>query len=451
VASAAGGEAEKEAQARQQYFLFRASVEQALNSLYHTETSLRFMMGLAATDGRLIRPCDEPTTAKVAFDWAAASSEALCRSVELREQKWRVKQRELELISAKNYLLPKLDFVAFYRFNGLGPELVDNAGAPLGQFDSAYGNLFDGHYQEYHLGFEATVPLGFRKEMAGVRNAQLGIARERARLQEMELEVSHQVAFAISDMEADLVLAQTNFNRRAAAQREVEAVSAAYDTGKITLDVLLQAQQVLAQAEGDYYRKLVDYNKLITQVHFRKGSLLEYNGVYLAEGPWPGKAYFDARRRARARDAAIYLDYGFTQPKVFSRGPYCQHVGPAAGSDAAAPAPHPTPAPELLPTPAPEPIQAAPNAQEPALPADPPAEAPAQGASAKGTVPFSQSENGDSPRFAPEGTGPAPVPEAQWTRTGNVSAQFVDGNESGPAPSSAATDPTAAGWQRASR
>ena len=60
-----GGEAEKEAQAREQYFLFRSTAENSLNSLYVTEAKLRYMLGLAATDGRLIRPKDEPTTAKV--------------------------------------------------------------------------------------------------------------------------------------------------------------------------------------------------------------------------------------------------------------------------------------------------------------------------------------------------------------------------------------------------
>ena len=47
--------------------------------------------------------------------------------------------------------------------------------------------------------------------------------------------------------------------------------------------------------------------------------------MYLAEGPWPAKAYFDAHRRARARDAAYFLDYGFTRPDVVSLGPADQH------------------------------------------------------------------------------------------------------------------------------
>ena len=55
-------------------------------------------------------------------------------------------------------------------------------------------------------------------------NAELALARDRAKLRETELEVSHQVAYAIRDMEANLVMSETNFNRRLASQRNVEAV-----------------------------------------------------------------------------------------------------------------------------------------------------------------------------------------------------------------------------------
>jgi hypothetical protein len=73
-----------------------------------------------------------------------------------------------------------------------------------------------------------------------------------------------------------------------------------------------------------------------------KGSLLEYDGVFLAEGPWPAKAYFDARRRARHRDASHYINYGFTQPRIVSQGPYEQGAGQmAADEDAPMEAPLP--------------------------------------------------------------------------------------------------------------
>ncbi len=358
-----GGEASAEAQAREQYFIFRSTAEQALSQLYQVESKLRYMMGIAATDGRLIRPADDPTTAKISFDWSQVQSEAMCRSVEIREARWRVKQRELELIAAKNYLLPRLDLDARYRWNGLGTDLVDRGNSSIS--GGAIDNLASGQFQDWHLGIQGSIPIGFRKQKDGVDNAELALARDRAKLRETELEVSHQVAFAIRDMDANLVLTETNFNRRLASQRNVEAILATYDAGQNgidTLNILLNAQRSLAQAESDYFRSVTNYAKAISQVHYRKGSLLEYNGVYLTEGPWPAKAYFDARRRARTRSAALYLDYGFTYPKVLSQGPNPQFSGRPMASEeipgnvpASAPKQPSGTSPEVLPAPQPQP------------------------------------------------------------------------------------------------
>ena len=177
------------------------------------------------------------------------------------------------------------------------------------------------------------MPIGFRRELSGVRHHELLIARERAILQDLELEISHQLGDSIRDVDLNYGLSQTNFNRRVAAEKEVQAVEAAYEADRVTLDLLLDAQRRRAEAESAYYRSLIDYNKAIMSVHFRKGSLLDYNGVYLAEGPWPGKAYFDALREARKRDASMYLDYGFTRPNVMSRGPYQQLTGEGCETD----------------------------------------------------------------------------------------------------------------------
>jgi outer membrane protein TolC len=378
VEGSRGGERDKEAQAREQYFFFRSEVEQALTDVYRCENRLRYMMGISASDGRLIRPADEPTTARISFDWQQSLVEALSRSAELRKQKWVIKQRELELTAAKNLILPRLDLVGRWRFLGMGQDLLNqdyqaygaDGNDPLVGTD-AYSTLFSGQFQEWQAGAQFLMPLGFRRELATVRHHQLQLARERARLQDEELEASHALVEAVRNVDTNFALAQTNFNRRVAAERQVDAVQAAYDAGQVTLDQLLDAQRRRAEAESAYYRSLVDYNRSISQLHYRKGSLLEYNGVFLAEGPWPGKAYFDAHRRARQRDASLYLDYGHSRPGVFSRGAITQNFE-SIGSDARAsqlPARDPatredeptsaprqpmTPAvPELLPTPAP--------------------------------------------------------------------------------------------------
>jgi outer membrane protein TolC len=342
VEQSRGGEADKEAQAREQYFFFRGEVENALTDVYRCENRLRYMMGISASDGRLIRPSDEPTTARISFDWQQSLVEALSRSAELRKQKWVIKQRELELTAAKNLILPRLDLVGRWRFLGMGQDLLnqnynpynaDNVDALAGT--DAYSTLFSGKFQEWQAGAQFLMPLGFRRELATVRHHQLQLARERARLQDEELEASHALVEAVRNVDTNFALAQTNFNRRVAAERQVEAVQAAYDAGTVTLDQLLDAQRRRAEAESGYYRAVVDYSRSISQLHYRKGSLLEYNGVFLAEGPWPGKAYFDAHRRARQRDASLYLDYGHSRPGVFSRGAISQNFE-ALGADARA-------------------------------------------------------------------------------------------------------------------
>ncbi len=352
-----GGEANTEAQSRSQYFNFRQQVEVAQSNLFTVENRLRFLMGLAPSDGRLIRPADEPTIAPVKFDWATIHTEALARREEIRRQKWTIKRRELELIAAKNQLLPRLDLVGRYRWLGAGDDLIDvprNGIPPFLDGSTAWESLTSGDFQEWEAGLQFSMPLGFRLGMTTVRHSQLLLARERAVLQDMELSVSHQLSQTVRDLDLSYGTTQTNFNQRAAAEDDVKAVAAIYDVGRVTLDLLLQAQQRRAQAESAYYRSLVDYNRAIMRVHWRKGSLLEYNGIYLQEGPWPGKAYFDATRRARRRDAAINLDYGFTRPNVMSRGVYNQSPGTAKG------APYEGPVPTIVP----EPITPAPTAPQ---------------------------------------------------------------------------------------
>ncbi|WP_425617741.1 TolC family protein [Anatilimnocola sp. NA78] len=312
-----------EAQAREQYYAFRAQVETALRELYNNENELRLLMGLTATDGRLIRPKDDPNLARVNFDWSEIMAESIARRPELLSKRWEIKQRELELILARNRLLPQLDVGAVYRWVGLGDDLInaDRNGLNFPQPGStAVDELTEGNYQEWGLFGSLNIPIGFRRELAGVRHAQLRLAREKAALDDMELDVNVGLSKAVRNLDANYHLAQTNANRWVAAQTEVEVVQNQYEGDLVTLDLVLEAQRRRAQAQNAFWVSVAEYNKSIADLHTRKGSILEYNGICMEEGPWPEKAYFDALQRARERDAGIYFDYGWTRPSVISRG-----------------------------------------------------------------------------------------------------------------------------------
>jgi len=316
-----------EAQARAQFYEFRAQLQVARTTLQDTENRLRFLMGIAATDMRILRPKDEPTSASVKFDWAAVHTEALVRSPELRQQKWVIKRRELEQILARNQLLPQLNAVALYRWLGLGDDLArsNRRGIDFPQPGStAWGNLTGGDFQEFRVGLELVGAIGSRRQLSGVRNAQLQLARDRSRLEDMELNVSNNLTVSVRNLDTRYHLIQSYYNQWVAANEEVKTLSVLQAGGggpqNITTDDVLEAQRRLFLAQSNYYQALCDYNKAIAGVHFTKGSLLEHNNVHLAEGAWPKKAYWDALGKARERDSSYYLNYGWSRPSVISQG-----------------------------------------------------------------------------------------------------------------------------------
>ena len=341
-----GGEAQKEAQAREQYFRFEEEAQNALNGkvidgtrtnngssggtfrgsggVYVVERRLRLLIGLPISDGRLIRPSDEPLKAKFAFDWESCLVEALTRRVELRKQKWQIKKREVELEANKNFLLPKLDVTGRYRIRGFGQDLFP--GGPPGEFNNAMANLTSGQFQEWQAGFELSFPIGFRKAFAAIRNSEMRLARERALLHEAERSVVYDLSNSFSEVERAYLLVETNLNRRIAAAEQVAAFEANYEseTDTATLYQLLEAQRRLAESETAYFRSLVEYQLAVKNVQLEKGTLLDYNQVFLNEGGWPSKAYDDAAEGESRRGDPHPLDSPITVAPPVSQGLFPQ-------------------------------------------------------------------------------------------------------------------------------
>ncbi|MCA8999561.1 MAG: TolC family protein [Planctomycetaceae bacterium] len=316
-----GGEADKEAEAREQYYRFQEEVENSLSGklvdgtrtfngsaggtfrstggVHVCERRLRYLIGLPVTGNRLLRPADEPTRAEILFDWQLCLEEALVKRSELRRQKWMIKRRELELIASRNFLMPELDVVALYRWRGLGRQILSDRHDMSDR--SAYGALLGGNMQESQLGVELAFPFGNRQAHAGVRNAEFLLAREQALLREQEERVVHDLSNAFADVDRAYHVLQTVYNRREAARDRLKALQAAYSADKAPLNFVLDAQRRLAASQINYYQALLEYNTSVRNVHYEKGTLLEYTGVHLSEGPWPGPAYGDAIDRLQRR------------------------------------------------------------------------------------------------------------------------------------------------------
>ena len=332
-----GGEADKEGQAREQYWRFESEVIDSLNGrlvestrndngsgggtfrnvpgVRVAERRLRLAMGMPITDTSLIRPADEPPEAPVQYDWSTVVHQSVELRPELRKQRWRIKQRELELAANRNFLLPRLDAVGRYRFRGFGEKLMSSGDR---RFNDSLGDLADGDFQEWQLGVEFNVPLGFRRAHAAVRNSELQIARERAILEEQKRTVMYGLSNAVADVRRAYEVVMAQFNRYSAAETQVGAIRTSYQEGKAPLDLLLEAQRRLVDAETRFHQARVDYALALKNVQFEKGTLLEYYNIKLAEGPSTRAAYIDAAKRERLKSGTI--DY-VCRDKTISCGP----------------------------------------------------------------------------------------------------------------------------------
>ena len=329
------GRADDEAQARSQYFQFDAQVKESLagrQGLYDAEQDLRYLIGYVATDGRLIRPTTAPTDVKVVFDWQSALAQALERRVEIRRQRLEVRRRELELLAAKLNFRPRLDFLGLYRFRGLGDTLI---GGGDGRLDNLYAEITNGDFQEWQAGIEMNFPIGFRLAGVAIAQAKLNVRRERAVLAESEYLASHNLSIAAREIDRSHELLETNYNRLLSDLNQVDVLRIRYEQGSDNINFLLQAQRQLVTSATDFYRSLSEYNLAIRDFHREKGSLLAYNNVQLAEGPWAAGANYDAYQVGRFLHPHPHPEK-LCAPRPISCGPFdpsaAQDTSGAAGA-----------------------------------------------------------------------------------------------------------------------
>ncbi len=315
-----GGRAE-EAQAREAYFEARARVESALGGpagrggeqgIYGVELQLRRICGLSANDGKVIRPTDEPSVAQFIHNWDLSLATAFARRQELRKQKWNIKSIEMQLRAAKNLARPQLNFVSSYQINGFGQHLfgdvlpvITPAGSVVNNETNYTQNLVSANQTGYNVGLQFAVPLGLRNAHAQIRNTELRLIKAQTALETQEMEVNHEIASTFQALDYWYQNMQTNYNRRLAAVDNMEAAMNDYEVERKDLTLVLQAQNRQTIADLAFYRSVIEYNKALSELQLRQGTLLEYNNVHLAEKDWDPDALVGASRLARARSFAL--------------------------------------------------------------------------------------------------------------------------------------------------
>ena len=276
-----------------------------------TERQLRNILGLPPADNRRIIPVTPPTEARLEPDWDASLAQMLNFQPDIVQQQILVRVAELQLLIARNQLLPQLNLQRPLSVERPGPAARQRRG---GHDGSRPQGLEPGHRQHadaapafnpspgmysnfvtWQVGFTFQTPLGMRSPLANTRQAQYILLRARAYLQQVVHQTTHSLARFFLEIDANYKQFKTASRLRAAAAQRLDAQRAYYEEGRITIDRFLDAVSQYATAVATEAQYKTTYNISIVALEEAKGTLLAYDNIAVAEGPHPRKAYIQAR------------------------------------------------------------------------------------------------------------------------------------------------------------
>ena len=298
------------AEAVQRLEQFNLDLVTRTSDVVTTERQLRNILGLPPADNRRIIPVTPPTEARLEPDWDSSLAQMVTFQPDIVQQQLLVRIAELQLLVARNQLLPQLNLNVLYQLNGLGQQL-DSAeavmtGATIKALDPVIAAReraaglqanpgFYNNFRTWSVGFQFQMPLGMRSPLANTRNAQYVLLRQRAFLQQIVHQTTHSLARFFLEVDANYKQFKTASRLRGAAAQRLQAQQAYYEEGRITIDRFLDAVSQYAQAVAQEAQFKTTYNISIVALEEAKGTLLAYNNIAVAEGPHPRKAYVQAR------------------------------------------------------------------------------------------------------------------------------------------------------------
>jgi outer membrane protein TolC len=171
-------------------------------------------------------------------------------------------RRNLEL--AENQVLPRLDFIATFREDGLGTG-----------HHSAWSTLATGDFYSWSTGVRVELPLFLRAERARVRAAKTTLAQTEASLRALEATVVLEVRGAIRNVRTAKARIDAARASRVLAQERLEATRVQVETGTAVPRDVLDDLAELARAETNEIQAFINYRLAISQLKLSKGTLLD--------------------------------------------------------------------------------------------------------------------------------------------------------------------------------
>jgi outer membrane protein TolC len=226
----------------------------------------------------LINPLDMPISEPLAFNVGEQIDLALRQRPEMQQARLQIERADIILKAARNALLPKADLTLSVQSNGLDDS-----------FDSAFGATVNpAHFLSYAAGLSVEIPFGNRNAEAQVRSDELQREQVIMQLVQAAQSIVLDVKQQLRDVLTSYQEIQARVRSRISAANQLEAFTQKQEIVALSpefLNLKLQAQSQLADAELSEISAVIGYNLAITRLEQAKGTLLEYNRIAIDQPP----------------------------------------------------------------------------------------------------------------------------------------------------------------------
>ena len=281
-----------EKQAESEAALRRAELIQARSEVRRMENILKGLVSKNYQEWHdvAVVPQEKLLAVPQTYDLQESWNDGLTYRPDYAQAKERLERQGIVVSFTRNQLLPALDLTGTYGRSGFDSKVPTVRNPTNGvvlvpgvdsSFSGTLNDIRDEVNPRYSYGVIISVPLTFRAERARHKEAK-------AQLEQLKLDVQivHQnILIGIDDaMKAARAAYERVQATRAArefAEIALDAEQKKLDNGRSTSFVVLELQRDLTNNRAQEIDALSDYNKAVSVLHLREGTILKKNNVQL--------------------------------------------------------------------------------------------------------------------------------------------------------------------------
>lgn len=237
----------------------------------------------AALDLELTEPA-QPAGELLNQEIPSALQLALQNRPELEAISQQLANDDTNVMLSNNNLKPDLSLSGFYTSNGRGGVQIDgSSGVPLvvsrGGFLDSLDQVGSFNFPTYGVSLDLRLPLRNRTATAELGAALLTKKSDLYVLRRQRQMIDQEVRNAVHQLEQSKLTLSAAATNRDLAQKSLAAEERKYQLGAETVFFVLDAQNVLAQAEQSYVQAQIDYQRAVAALDHATGNLLNRNRV----------------------------------------------------------------------------------------------------------------------------------------------------------------------------